>query len=282
MAPMYKSHGNLNSYRIYLRPMAKCRYGNSTLKSLKPHQKNVLNILHILFMYGSETTWAMAKTKMGNIENIRTQEKVFRRLIVGRMDRKKYSDGLVNNGLVVAEKDPIKPYMKYRLSLHGILYSIDALDPLQKSIDRMTTKYVHILPKVFGKWEMLKRILGEDVYSLRILASGLFLNNIYLANMSAPVYELMLFLHIKYKGSFEIMYEHDLAEQISYWFYTFLMYKDIDKLKAILTNDDDIRDWYIKFIQQAKLYYDNRLLAMKNVSNTLDINNPDVEVSESK
>lgn len=228
-------------------------------------------MLRILFGHGSLTTWAMAKVDMSNVENIRRQEKIFRRLMVGRVDREIHSGGLVNSGLVIAEKDPTKPYMRYRLSLHGILYGIDALAPSQKSTDRMAAKYAHILPRVFGKWEMLKRTLGEDVYSLRILASGMSLNNIYLANMDNPVYELMLYLHIKYRGSFEIMYEHDLAEQVSYWFYTFLMYKSIDKLKAILADDGEIRDWYTEFIRQAKLYYGDRLLAMQNVRRALDM-----------
>lgn len=277
MTTTFKSHGNLSAYRIYLRPMAKQKYGNSTVKNLKLHQKNVLNILRILFTHGSGTTWDMAKTHMGNVENIRTQEKIFRRLLVGRRDRNVYSDGLVNTGLVITEKDPIKPYMRYRLSLHGILYSIDAFDPSQQSIDRMVTKYAHILPRVFGKWKMLKEILNEDVYSLKILAAGLSLHNIHLANMRNPVYELMLYLHIKYRRNFEIMYEHDLADQISYWFYTFLMYKNIDNLKTVLAYDDDIRDWYMEFISQAKIYYDARLLAMQNVGHVLGAHIPNVD-----
>ena len=257
--------------------MAKRKYGNNTMKNLKPHQKNVLDILRILFTHGSGTTWDMAKTNMGNVENTRTQEKIFRRLMIGRIDRRIRSDGLVNNGLVIAEKDPRKPYMRYRLSLHGILYSIDALDPSQKSTDRMATKYAHILPRVFGRWEILKSIIGEDVYILRILATGLSMHNIYLANMHNPVYELMLYLHIKYRSSFEIMYEHDLAEQISYWFYTFLMYKSIDSLKTVLANDDDLRDWYIEFISQAKLYYNDRMLTIQNIDRTLATHIPIVE-----
>ena len=275
MVTVHKSHGNISAYRVYLRPKAKRLYGNNNSKSLKPHQKNVLNLLKILFTHGSGTTWSIAKTNMYNDENIRTQEKIFRRLMVGRIDRKIHSDGLLNNGLVVKEKDPIKPYTRYRLSLHGILYSINALDPSQKSIDQMTTKYAHILPRVFGKWEMLKRILGDDAYSLKILANGISLHNIHMANMDRPVYELMLYLHIKYRSGFEIMYEHDLAEQVSYWFYTFLMYKCIDKLKIILANDGDIHDWYTDFIQQAKLYYSNRVLAMQSTSRVLGIHMKD-------
>ena len=270
MATLYKSRGNLSSYRIYLRPMAKRVYGNHTLKNPKIYQKNVHDVLRILFTHGSGTTWTMAKTIISNVENIRMQEKIFRRIMIGRVDRGIHSGGLVDSGLVIMEKDPIKPYMKYRLSLHGILYSIDALDPSQKSIDLMTTKYARILPRVFGKWEMLKRLLGEDVYSLRILASGLSLNNIYLANLNNPIYELMLYLHIKYRKNFESMFEHDLAEQISYWFYTFLMYKRIDKLKNILVNDGDIRDWYLEFIQQAETYYSDRLTAVQNFPSTID------------
>lgn len=214
-------------------------------------------------MNGAGTTWDMAKTRRRKVDNIREQEKIFRRLLIGRYDRGQYSKGVVDVGLVNKQKSERKPYSIYRLSLHGILYYIDAFDPTQKQIDSMASKYAMIIPKVFGRWAQIKKILGSDIYNIRILAKGLYLNNIHLANENNPLYELMSYIHIKYRRSFEIIREEDLAEQISYWFYTFPLYENKDdKLKELLAQDDSIREWYVQFFHQATDYYKKRISAL--------------------
>lgn len=258
----YSFHGNLMSYKVYLRPTARHLYGHSTMVCTK-HQKNIQNILHILFVNGAGTTWDMAKADLRKIDHIRKQEKMFRRLLVGRYDRGRRSKGVVDMGLVVKEKSMGKPYSMYRLSIHGILYYIDAFDPSHKEIDSMASKYVAIIPKVFGRWAQIKKILGPDAYNIKILAKGLYLNNITLANRDNPLYELMSYIHIKYRRNFEIIKEENLADQTSYWFYTFLLYGGkVDKLKKLMAQDDFIREWYIKFFHQATDYYEKRLLTL--------------------
>lgn len=264
MTEKYSPQGNLMAYKIYTRPTARRIYGYASKRRTK-HQKNIQNMLQILFVNGQGTTWDMARTCRSKTDHVREQEKIFRRLIKGRYDRGRYSNGAMEMGLVAVGKGPKKQYATYRLSLYGILYYMDAFDPTQKETDAMASKYAHVLPKVFGRWGVLKEMLGEDVYNIRILAKGLYLNNINMARADVPLYELMSYIHIKYRRNFEAMSEEDLAEQISYWFYTFLLYEGRgDRLKKALAQDTGIRDWYADFFIQASRYYEQRLLALRH------------------
>ena len=270
MAEEFSPHGNLMSYKIYTRPAARRIYGYTSNKRTK-HQKNIQEMLQVLFVNGPGTTWDMAKTHLRKIDSIREQEKIFRRLIVGRYDRDRYSNGAMGIGLVTKEKNLKKNYAIYRLSLYGILYYMDAFDPTQKEMDTMSSKYAHVLPKVFGRWEILKKEIGDYIYNIRILAKGLYLNNINMASADTPLYELMSYIHIKYKRNFEMIKEEDLAEQISYWFYTFLLYRGKkDMLKKVLNQDDSIKDWYMDFFSQSSEYYRQRLSALSQSKNMFD------------
>ena len=264
MIDEYKPQGNLMSYKTYVHPTAKRVYGHLA-NSDTAHKSNVQNMLRILFLEGAGTTWEMAKTRHRKIDAIREQEKVFRRLIVGRYDRGKRSNGIFDIGLIIKEKIKTKPYQKYRLSLHGILYYIDAFEPDQNEIDTMASKYAAVLPRVFGRWKSLKRIMRNDVYNIRLLAKGLYLNNISMASAENPLYELMSYIHIKYRRNYEIMREEDFAEQISYWFYTFPLYQGgTDRLKRIISKDEQTNQWYTEFFRQATEYYERRLDALNN------------------
>lgn len=258
----YNSHGNLMSYKVYLRPTARSLYGHSAMECTT-HQKNIQDALHILFVNGVGTTWDMAKTRRRKTDNIRVQEKIFRRLLIGRYDRGRRSKGVVDMGLVLREKHSGKPYSVYRLSIHGILYYIDAFEPTRREIDSMASKYSAIIPKVFGRWAQIKKVIGPDIYNIKILARGLYLNNTNMANKNNPLYELMSYIHIKYRRNFEIIREENLADQISYWFYTFLLYENkVNKLRELMAQDDSIREWYTSFFHQATDYYKKRIATL--------------------
>ena len=273
----YDAHiGNLESYKLYTRPTAHRLYGSThlhtTSSSSSKHKKNVQQILEILALNGSLTTWGMAQIKFaGDLSRTKTKEKEYRRLLIGRIDRGKVSDGILQIGLIMKDGKSYKRYPgdKYRLTLHGVLYCLDVLNLTKNQIDIMASKYSNILPKVFGKWEYLKSVIGDDVYKLRILSKGLLLNNLEIAlRINPPMYELMSYLIIKYKKNFEYATEEDLANQISLWFYTNLLYnknliskKNISntKLQKILDMDNEIRQWYTKFCKESKLYYKKSL-----------------------
>ena len=202
------NNGNLESYKLYTRPTAHKLYGSvylQTTTSLK-HKKNVQQMLEILALNGSLTTWEMAKIKLaGDLSRTKTKEKEYRRLLVGRTDRGKSSSGILDIGLITKDGKSYKRYPgdKYRLTLHGILYCLDVLNLTENQIDNMASNYKHILPKVFGKWDYLKSMVGKDVYKLQILSKGLLLNNLDIAlKVNPPLYELMSYLTVKYKKKF--------------------------------------------------------------------------------
>ncbi|MCA9811816.1 MAG: hypothetical protein KC483_03020 [Nitrosarchaeum sp.] len=268
--------GNLESYKLYTRPTAHKLYGSTYLRTMSStsstHKKNVQQILEILALNGSLTTWEMAQIKFaGDLSHTKTKEKEYRRLLIGRTDRGKSSDGIIHIGLVLKDGKSYKrnPGDKYRLTLHGILYCLDVLNLTKNQIDTMASKYAHILPKVFGKWKYLKSVIGDDVYKLRILSKGLLLNNLEIAlRINPPMYELMSYIIIKYKKNFEYATEEDLSNQISLWFYTNLLYNKNDsfkhnisdtKLQKILDADTEIRKWYLNFCKESKTYYKKSL-----------------------
>lgn len=255
--------GNLMSYKVYVRPEAHRLYGSTNVPKSK-HQQNVHDLLHILFINGISTTWDMAKTPEGRrIHGVREQEKSYRRLLIGRIDRNKRSGGLLDVGLVIRDKSS-GPYARYRLSMYGILYCIDVLQPSKRDLDMVATRYSNLLPRIFGRWEYIKSTLGADAYNLRILSKGLYLNNPRMAHSDNPFYELMTYIHIKYRRHIKSISEHDLAEQASYWFYTYLLHMHPEKLKAVLDCDDELSGWYVDFFEQAKDYYAQRLNTMQN------------------
>ena len=271
-------YGNLYSYKFYLRPTAHRLYGDrfSSIKKIK-HHENVQKLLQVLFLNGTCTTWEMAKIKHPNdVSTIRTKEKEFRRLIKGRTDRGKHSSGIMELGLVVNDGQKFnKGYSDtYRLSLPGILYCLDVLNLSKKEIDQMAAKYAVFVPKLFGKWEFLKSIVDDDVYKIQILARGLLLDNPELSLEKSPLYELMSYLNFKYRKFYEFISEQDLSEQISYWFYTCMLYHNqrkgkndlsgVEKLHAIFKKDKEIAEWYKSFFKESELYFKDRTKTLKN------------------
>ena len=261
-----------------MRPTAHRLYGNSVKSKIKYHE-NVQKLLQILFTHGACTTWDMAKIRFhDDISIIRVKEKEYRRLLIGRSDRGKFSEGILDLGLVVRDGKSLKKKTsdQYHLSLHGILYCFDILNLSHNDIDNMASNYAKVLPKIFGKWEFLKSIIEDKVFKLQILSKGLLLDNPEIGkNSDNPIYELMSFIHIKYRKNFESISEEDLADQISYWFYTFILYQRSSSkitnkktgtktLQNIFQRDDELQKWYLEFFCEAENYYKKRLSTLKN------------------
>ncbi len=274
------TYGNLQNYKLYLRPNAHAHYGSSDEKksALSKHQQNVQNLLKIMSKNESMTTWDLAKISIPNdISKLREREKIYRRLLIGRKDKGKYSDGILNLGLVIKDGKSLKTGVanKYRLSLYGILYCIDVLNLSNKEIDKIAEKYSEILPKVFGKWEHVKSKIGDKTYGIKLLANGLLADNPQIqVQPGIPFYELMSYLHIKYQRSFENISEEKLAEQISYWFYINLSYQPIQKenltngginnLNELFKEDIELKKWFLVFFKESKKYYYERYSVIKN------------------
>ncbi len=275
-------YGNLHAYKLYIRPTARRLYGSSHYrkKSTIKHHEEAQKLLEVLAKNGAITTWDMAKIRFpSDVSKLRDREKKYRRLLMGRTDRGKHSEGILELGLVLKDGKSYKkaPADKYRLSLHGILYCLDVFSLDQKNIDIIADNYSKVLPKVFGKWDFLKSIIGDEIYSIRLLASGLLGDNpLILVTKGVPFYELMSYLHIKYHRNFENISEEDLANQISYWFYTNLLYQPLtkskkntvnsglQKLQPIFEKDKKLNDWFYEFFNEAQQYYKTRFQILKN------------------
>jgi len=154
------------------------------------------------------------------------------------------------------------------------LYCIDVLDFSNQEIDKIADKYSKILPKVFGKWDYLKSKINERVYGIKLLANGLLADNprIKVSN-GIPFYELMSYVHIKYQRNFESISEEFLAEQISYWFYTNLLYHPvgdndaefvgINGLNSVFDDEPKLKKWFLVFFKEATKYYHERYGVLK-------------------
>ena len=271
--------GNLQNYKLYLRPNAHAHYGipNKKKSELNRHQQNVQNLLELMSKNESMTTWDLAKISIPNdISKLREREKIYRRLLVGRKDKGKHSDGILNLGLVIKDGKSLKTGIadKYRLSLYGVLYCIDVLNTNNNEIDKIAEKYSNALPKVFGKWGYLKSKIGDKVYGIKLLANGLLADNPQIqVQKGIPFYELMSYIHIKYQRDFEHISEEKLAEQISYWFYINLLYQPIQKnnptntginiLNDIFEKDIELKKWFLIFFKESKKYYYQRYDILK-------------------
>jgi hypothetical protein len=276
--PQFESpYGNLQFYKYYLRShVNKIFESNGANKAKTKHKQHVFGLLKILALKGASTTWDAAKVRFTNdLKKVREKEKEYRRLLVGRVDRGKYSSGLLDLCLVVRDgkSEKNKHADKYRLSLHGILYCLDVLGFNDKEIDVMASNYAHVLPKIFGKWNFLKSVVAEEVYTIKILARGLLLDNKNINDSSTiPIYELMSFVNTKYHKNFEQISEERLADQISYWFYTNLLYQDptqktssIQKIKKIFAQNDDLKNWYLDFVRETSQHYKTSLENLQKI-----------------
>ncbi|MBT5201524.1 MAG: hypothetical protein HOK63_05380 [Thaumarchaeota archaeon] len=270
------SYGNLQNYKLYLRPNIHDHYGYPNVKKsqLTKHQQNVQSLLQLMSKNKPLTTWDFAKISIpDDISKLREREKIYRRLFVGRKDKGKHSDGILDLGLVVKDGKSLKTGTadKYRLSLYGILYCIDVLNLNKKEIDMIAEKYSTVLPKVFGKWDYLKSKIENKVYGINLLANGLLADNPQIqVSSDVPFYELMSFIHIKFQRNFENISEEQLAEQISYWFYVNLLYSPleknnigIDNLNLIFDDDVELKKWFLKFFKESTKYFHERYSVLK-------------------
>jgi hypothetical protein len=279
------SFGNLQSYLKYTRPTAKRLFGDFSFrkKNVSKHQENVQKMLEVLALKGTMTTWDMAKELQGmDLQSIRSKEKEFRRILIGRRDRGKKTSGVLDVGLVLKAGQRQKKAIAnlYRLSLHGILYCLDVLEFSNKEIDKMASNYKKILPHVFGKWDYLKSILGNDIYRLKLLAGGFSMDNIQLASVSSlPIYEITSFINTKYSDYYESINEKDLADQISYWFFTILLiptrlgskqdsFETVTKWKNIFKNDQKLKKWYFNFVNEVTKHYRDKFSLIKDLEPT--------------
>lgn len=267
-------YGNLLDYKYNTRPEAYRLHGGAS-RHTDRHRRGMQSILRVMLEHGACTTWEIAKFRLGtgDVPLIRAKEKEYRRLFLGRYDTKKRTGGMLDLGIVVRERSG--RYSRYRLSIHGILYCMDIFDPDEDGVDAVARTYAGALPKVFGRWDWLKSVAGSDVYKLRILAKGIVFDGAGTPGSGGtPLYELMSFVHTRYARRFGSISEEELAEQVSYWFYTLLLYyrsagvhadrslERIGKMREAVRRDAELSGWYGGFVAEAREYYRRRAAAV--------------------
>jgi hypothetical protein len=266
---------SLLSYKYYIRPNAKKSYG--VLASKSKQSQNILKILKMLALEGPLTTWEMAKIKFPNdVNKIRSKEKEFRRLLVGRTDRGKHSEGVIEFNIVLIDSKSTKrnPGNVYRLSHFGILYCLDELNLTAKEIDKLARNYQVILPLIFGKWEFLKSVIGDNVYNISLLGKGLLFDNPNIIKIkNNTFYELISYFDIKSNILIESFNEQKIGNLISLWFYITLLYfpnlieqKNKNYLKKILKKDLELKKWFSDYIIEAKTFYKQRSKILEGIS----------------
>jgi len=271
-----KKTPSLLSYKYYVRPTVHQLYGNSSPES--KHQKNVQRILRMLALEGPMTTWDMAKIRYNtDTSKIRTKEKEYRRLIVGRKDRGYYSKGIEDfNLILVNNKSKRNSGNKYRLSIFGILYCLDVMKFENDEIDKIAKNYKTLIPLVFGKWDFLKSEIGEFVYNISLIGKGLIFDNQNIIKIkNDEFYDLISYFSIKSNNLIESYNEKIIGELISLWFYITLLYfprlllktKNNKKyIKKILKKDLVIQKWFLDFIAEAQTFYKQRSKILEGIS----------------
>lgn len=260
-------HGNLLSYKLYTRPRSQAAYGHGRPRTAR--ELNAQRILGALAARGQSSAWEIAKVRFPNDnEHSRKKEKEFRRILQGRADRGRQSPGMADSGLIYTEER--EGIVRYRLTLHGVLYCVDSLGLGDAQVDRMAAAYAPAVPRVFGRWDGLKEGLGDGAYKLRVLARGILLDNpVIPRHATSPIYELMSYLQLKYRRNFEVMREADLAEQVSYWYYTYILYDPTPtaartkrRVRLLTEALGDMRGWYSEFVREADAHYRDRARAI--------------------
>lgn len=262
------AYGNLSSYKHCTRPAAHRLYGGYAGPRTK-HQEGMRDILRALFGHGACTTWEAARIALRtrDMSRVRAKEKEFRRLFEGRRDAKRRTGGMLDAGLVERERDGERS--RYRLSIHGLLYCIDAMSPSAAEMDRMAAAYAGVVPRVLGRWGQLREALGDGASTpLRILAKGILLDGGG-SGAGPPLRETMAFLGAKYHRRYESIPEAELAEQLSYWYYTFLLCRapwggqgagggPLDAMRS----GGGLVEWYEAFLAEAASHYGDGLRAV--------------------
>lgn len=269
---------SLLSYKYHIRPNAHKLYGTLALKS--KHSQNIQKIIRMLALEGPLTTWDMAKIRFANdISKMRTKEKEYRRLLIGRTDRGRHSEGIIDLNIILIDSKSTNrnPGNIYRLSLFGILYCLDEMNFSEKEIDKLAKNYEVVLPLIFGKWDFLKSMIGNNVYNISLLGKGLLFDNPNIIKIeNDEFYELISYFSIKSNNITESFNEQKIGNLISLWFYVTLLYfpnlinqknKNGKKyLKKIFKKDLELQKWFLDFIKEARMFYKQRSEILESIS----------------
>ena len=229
----------------------------SKLSRDKKHQNNIRKILRFLSLHGVSPASEIVEQCFQKA-NFRQQTTTVQRIMKGRTDRRKYSKGLIKEKLV--NKFKINNKNHYELTLYGILYSIRINTFSKNEFLKLAENNIDILPKIFGKAELLKKY-GFDLTGLNEISK---LDSLRLFSPNSAIFWFSdLTKYLLSKHSTIVTTREGFANFISLWFYTNLLNYNKSKPKQsikifhkLIKSDNDLSLWYSGFLIEAAHHYE--------------------------
>jgi len=278
--------GNIQAFRNLVLPVSEELFGSRFSTSLSKHKQYVQEMLKLLSLNGSMTTWELAKSSIIlDLDSMRSRDKVFRRLILGRTDRGKSNPGVLDIGLVTTTNSIPNSSNKYRLSAHGLLYCLAVLDLSDDEINRIVSNYSDIFPKIFAKWSLINSYFKNSIELLKKIGDTYVYENRHLTKFTSfPFVEINDYIHTKYVNFYESISESDFADEVSYWFFTNLpieyvltgknTHKLLENWTCLFEEDLDLKNWYYSFLLEMKNFY---LVRFAKLDHQLSLDNNLIE-----
>ena len=232
------------------------------------HADNVRKVLLFLALHEPATTWDLRKACFTEYADDKQGESVARRLLVGRTDREKKTDGLVDLGVVSPTKqNDQRASTHYDLTLYGMLYAIAICDFTDQELYKAAKRHHCMIPYIFDKADYLES-KHVSLQLLKVITSKEIVK--FNDTMTAvPYHHLVNYLIISYPAP--KMFVDKFVHFIAYWFYTYLMLKLSDKnhviskkWKRIVKDDSDIWDLYGSFLDEALSYYEKQNKSLRS------------------
>lgn len=253
---------------------------------LDAQTQNFLEIMKTLLENGYCTIREIAEkyNNPNEKKRIKNRHNIYHRIITG--DEKENIEGLINKGIVEAEKPNWKDTRnnKFRLTIFGILYSIRLFSepisfeeakwqiskqlnrikddgiPRRTLIDKISKNYSSVLPLIFGKWENLKSE-SKNLDSILIFISHFAYMPVHLSEY--PFFDSKPILFRKWKRESML-----IADEFTILFLGHLyifMRDDPKEFSRIISKDTEIYTFYEKYISILDDVQKLRQLIIKDV-----------------
>lgn len=224
--------------------------------------KNFLTIMKVLSEKGKCTVSDIVENDgySERKKDKRNRNKIYSKIIEGLPEEN--IDGLRKKTIVQIAGTVMtsKPTKQYELSHFGVFYAIHLFAKGEKKrnfLDIIASNYKHLLPLIFGKWEIIKKEFGENLEILIEFADEMdpLLRVIRLDNPLLNVSQLSdkpIFITpvsgipqpkmVLAKPSY-------FTEEITLWFLTVqLDLLGFNKWKRGIMKDEEIHSWYYHYI----------------------------------
>lgn len=159
--------------------------------------------------------------------------------------------------------DTSKPTQRYSLTLFGAFYAISLFSGSLNTLDKVAASHSHLLPLVFGKWDMIKKNTGFERGVLRRLAN--------IRPSDNSTHDPLLNRRALSTGRNKVMGSY--ADELSLYFFSKLSSVFHPKVFShFIKMDDDIFKWYSSCMDNLLLVNNLDKIHIKYVKSVLDGN----------